>query len=228
MKRFTLTLVLAVVSAVVSAQTVTPETITGFYQTATVSLPSGGMVRWVSLGVDQSRPAYFSGACSLVREIASNGTSKTVGVDCSGPATVYVTTTGNAYYTCPGDGMQLESVHLTLRVNNITVYDKALFPPGALCYTTPTLPAVASFDGSTITFDNSAQDRDSLSTQYSVEGPTFLFSNIKDRIQADPGVTCGMMIRYVGTSRYNRKPVQVGTTCSTIAPAGEVLKARLQ
>lgn len=214
-----LAIFLCAVATLASAQTVSPSPLPeGAYQLAAVSLPNGGVLAWNSAGVDSGKLPYASGNCAdVMTSPAPPGLPRLVGLNCSGPATAFVTTTGHLSATCPADGATLEAVRLTLSLNGVVFYDAPRFTPSQTpCYTTPAPLAVKSFVNPVITFDNSANNRPSASTSIYVRD--FLFS--KFNFDGAP-FTCGRWLAKLGP-RWSSVYTEIGFTCTAVVPAGQV------
>jgi hypothetical protein len=227
MNRFIITLVLAVVSAVVSAQTVTPNPVQGIYVPVTVDLPYGGSLRWGSPGVDQGRLPYVTaGACvSFKTSPAYPGLPKLIGYDCTTPAQIQIVTTGTMTSTCPVDGGTSETVHLTLTLDGAVLYDAPLLPGYSPCYNTPPLQAKTTLTFPVLTFDNLAQDRESAFTVFYLKG--YMPGNYTFTSNT-PTIGCSPLIQNISASRFIKKWSVTGTKCEGTVPASSVSTVTIQ
>ena len=127
------------------------------------------------------------------------------------------------------DGGTSETVHLTLTLNGAPLYDAPLLPGYSPCFNTPPLQARVSFTYPVVTFDNSAQPRDSATTVfYSPEGAAYLYSAIKSRLLVDPGLICSSYIKQVGGTRWKPIRQEVGFKCEGTVPASSVSTVTIQ
>jgi hypothetical protein len=223
--------ILAALCGIAVAQTVTPNPVQGIYVPVTVDLPYGGSLRWNSNGVDQGRLPYVTaGTCTQFKTSpAYPGLPRLIGYDCSTAASVFIQTTGQLTSTCPVDGGTSETVHLTLTLNGQPLYDAPLLGGYSPCYNTPPLQARVSFAYPVVTFDNSAQPRDSATTVfYSPEGAAYLYSSIKSRLLVDPGLLCSSYIKQVGGTRWKPIRQEVGFKCEGTVPANSVATVTIQ
>lgn len=173
------------------------------------------MLRWNPNAVSGQ---YASAGCSAAfNSPASPAVPKQIGFDCSGPATVNLTTTGQITSTCPYDGAVLDILHLTLSANGAVFYDQPLLATTQVCYTTPAQQATVTFAYPVLKFDNTAQARDSASTPF--YSTALVYS--QHVFTPDQGVACGPYFVNVGT-RFKRVMKEVGFTCSAVVPASSV------
>jgi hypothetical protein len=206
------------------AQTITPNPVLGIYVPVRVDLPYGGVLRWSIAAVDPGSSFVYSGNCAKDYTVNPvRGTTTYIGFTCAGPSSVGFTTTGQITSTCPYDGATLDVIHLNLTLDGAVLYDKSLLPSTQICYTTPAVPAVASFAYPTVTFDNSAQSRSSAPT--AIYSQALLYS--QHVFTPDQGVACGPWKRNIGT-RWKPVMQEFGFTCSTVVPASAILHVGVQ
>jgi hypothetical protein len=229
-------MIIAVLATVFAAQAaaqttlgVTPDPVRGTYQRVIVDLDGPGTVTWNRAALNNIPPPMVtSGPCSIdTRNVGFPGNNVVpVGFTCTGPGSVSFITTGQLTSTCPGDGLVLQGLRLTLALDGIEVYSEELFPNPVTCWVTPAVPAkVIDFNASLVIFDNRFQVQRSALTTYVRTGPDWFFSN--HTFLTSPGITCTAARKNVGT-RWAPKYVETGFQCSGTVPAHDTSMISIQ
>ena len=212
------TLVWLMLATVAQAATVTIPNPPGLAAPVTIAVTPGGVLRWNTPAVALGSPRVVSGACTLdTVTVGVHGQLVVIGATCADAGVVTLTTTSQLSYTCPGDGLTQECLHLTLRENGMVFYDQELWPSPVVCYVTAARPAVVMWDGlTTLTFDNRAQARPSAETAFQLVDPAWKYS--AHTFTVPSGLTCAATRTNTGT-RF--KPVwkETGFRCSGVVAA---------
>ena len=208
------------------AQSVSPDPVEGIYVPFEVTLPNGGVLRYNNQAMDNSKFWVVSGNCKRDTVRNFRGVTTVVGASCVGPGVMHFQSTGQVNYSCPGDGEYLVPLHLTLRLDGVVFYDKALFADqGTICYTTPALNAVTTVAFPTVTFDNRAQARESATTVVYLEG--YLPTNYTFTSDT-PTIICSPWIKDINPSPYVIQNAVVGTKCQGTVPANAMATVTIQ
>jgi hypothetical protein len=212
--------VLALFAGSAQAATISIREPAGVFAPVVVVLDGPGTIGWNAQAIAPG--AYLLGPCSFDVRTIYTGASTKVGFTCTGPGEAHFQTTGQLTSTCPYDGGILESLHLTLKLDGAVIYDKQLQPNPVTCYVTPDPLAFASWAAPLVTFYNPAA-RPSASTSIYVRG--VLYSQHVFTVPS--GVACSKFLENIGT-RFKKKIVETGFTCSAVVPANSTLTVLVQ
>jgi len=122
-------------------------------------------------------------------------------------------------WSCPGDGLILQSSHLTVRLDGEIIYDEPQrVNNNQVCFVTPATTAVGTWVAPVVTFDNSTQMQRSLTTTVRIADPAYDYS--QHVFTADPGVACASnLVRVYLGSRFKYYTKEVGFVCQAQVPA---------
>jgi hypothetical protein len=114
---------------------------------------------------------------------------------------------------------------LTLRLDDVVFYDAELWPNPIICWVTAPVPAVVSWNGVTIVFDNSAQARLSAYSSFFIRDPAWLYSQHVFTVPL--GLGCGALRQNLGT-RFRPRWVETGFQCGGTVGASTIAVVMVQ
>lgn len=144
-----------------------------------------------------------------------------IGYTCTGPVDLYLTLQ-TARFACTGDpGVWQATSALTLKLDGVTVVDETYGIRDGECWATPAAPATVTWTPGVLTFDNTGQPlRQSAGTTFTVNDAAWNYS--AHTFTTPPNIACGRHLVLQSTTRWIKRWVERGFTCSGAVTAGMV------
>ena len=224
MKKLILALACLFTLPAFAAATINPMPVQGAGVVVQVALDYPGTV--TVAGFQPQTMQVVSGDCQIDSRFNQTGPNIVSGFTCFDAGVVQFHTYDQINWICPYEGAFLESPHLRIALDGEVIYDQPIVQNlTTTCSLIPTLEAVRVWSPPTLTFDNTAQNRTSLSTAYYNADSAWTYANHVFNVPA--GVVCGP---YTPRIRVGYKYVYrtQGFVCNAVVPANSSLTVTIQ